>query len=153
MDLRFIIAVLKMTNDLERIADLAVNIAEQGEFLAAHTPIDVPFDFDRLANHTQDMLRKSLDAMINLDADTARAVCRADETADAINHEMFAQISECILQHTDWLEQLLRFRSISRYLERIADHATNIAEDAVYMVEGNIIRHGMPDGPEGDDGA
>lgn len=145
VDLRFIVAVLKINNDLERIADLAVNIAERAAFLATQPKIDVPFDFPLMAEKAQSMLRRSLDALVNLEPSIAAEVCMADEEVDAINREMYAQVKEEIRKHIGNLDSLIHLLSISRHLERIADHATNIAEDVIYMVEGKIIRHKTED--------
>ena len=142
IDLRFIVAVLKMNNDLERIGDLAVNIAQRAQFLNARAPIAVPFDLGGLAEKAQNMFRKSLDALVNMDAAQARAVCGMDDEVDAINREMYDQVKDMIRQRPEHLDSLIALLSISRYLERIADHATNIAEDVVYMIEGRIVRHG-----------
>jgi len=140
-DLRFIVAVLKLNNDLERIADLAVNIAERALFLSSQTPLDIPYDFSAIAEKTQAMLRQSIDALINRDADLARKVGLADDEVDAINREAFNRVTSMIKSHPDDLDSLIALLSVSRYLERIADHASNIAEDVIYLVEGRIIRH------------
>ncbi len=145
IDLRFIITALKLNNDLERIGDLAVNIAERSEFLATQYKIDIPFDFEAMAEKTQSMLRKSLDALVNLDCDLAHEVCAADDEVDAINREMYNQVKASIQSHPEWLQSLIHLLSVSRHLERIADHATNIAEDVIYMVEGKIVRHRAED--------
>ena len=140
-DLRFIVAVLKLNNDLERIADLAVNIAERALFLSSQTPLDIPYDFSAIAEKTQAMLRQSIDALINRDADLARKVGLADDEVDAINREAFNRVTSMIKSHPDDLDSLIALLSVSRYLERIADHASNIAEDVIYLIEGKIIRH------------
>jgi phosphate transport system protein len=142
IDLRFIIAALKMNNDLERIGDLAVNIAEQTETLSKEKRIKVPFDFDTMTAKVQTMVKKAMDAMVNMDAKLARQVCAADDEVDAIHHGMYPKVQEVIARNPIRAETLIRYLSVSRYLERIADHATNIAEDVIYMVEGEISRHG-----------
>jgi len=141
IDLRFIVTAFKINNDLERIGDLSVNIAERSEFLARHTPVSVPFDFDRMAEKTQSMLRDSIGALVNLDCALAYRVCRSDDEVDAMNKEMYDQVKQGILAHPEDIESLIHLLSVSRHLERIADHTTNIAEDVIYMVEGRIIRH------------
>lgn len=141
IDLRFIICVIKMNNDLERIGDLAVNIAERAAFLATHDPVAVPFDFPGMSEKTQEMLRHSLDALVNLDAALARKVCAADDEIDLINREMYARVRDGILAHPEHIENYIHMLAVSRHLERIADHATNIAEDVIYMIEGEIVRH------------
>lgn len=141
VDLRFIIAVLKLNNDLERIGDLAVNIAERASFLCDMAPAPVPFDFDTMAEKARNMLKRSLDALVNSDVKEAAAVCVADDEVDAINEQMYAQVKAAVRQHPEHLDALIHLLSVSRHLERIADHATNIAEDVIYFVEGRIARH------------
>ena len=140
-DLRFIVAVLKINNDLERVGDLAVNIAERALFLANHPEVNVEFDFTTMAVKTQEMLKKSLDALVNLDARLARKVCACDDEIDAMNRQMYLMVQEAMNAHPDQIEPLIHLLSASRHLERIADHATNIAEDVIYMIEGEIVRH------------
>jgi phosphate transport system protein len=141
IDLRFIITALKINNDLERIGDLAVNIAERGEFLAGQEQISVPFDFEAMAEKAQWMLTGSLDCLVDMDCKRAYQVCAADDEVDAFNRQMYRQVEASIVAHPSWARGLLHLLSISRHLERIADHATNIAEDVIYMVEGKIVRH------------
>ncbi|MCX6998586.1 MAG: phosphate signaling complex protein PhoU [Kiritimatiellaeota bacterium] len=140
-DLRFIIAVLKLNNDLERIGDLAVNIAERALFLSSQIRLDIPYDFSAISAKTQAMLRQSIDALVHLDADLARKVGLADDEVDALNREAFNRVTSMIKAHPDDLDALIALLSVSRYLERIADHASNIAEDVLYLVEGRIVRH------------
>ena len=141
IDLRYIITAMKITNDMERIGDLAVNIAERSEFLSRQDPLEMPFDFDLMAEKVQIMLRKSIDALVNLDCRTAQAVCEMDDEVDAINKEMYDLVKQRILAAPAQIEILIHLLSVSRHLERIGDHATNIAEDVIYMVEGRIVRH------------
>ncbi|MBN1972494.1 MAG: phosphate signaling complex protein PhoU [Sedimentisphaerales bacterium] len=141
IDLRFIIAVLKINNDLERIGDLAVNIAERGAFLCTQPPVYGAFNFIDMAAKAQKMLKQSLDALVNLSAETARDVCTADDEIDAMNRQVYILIQNMIHTNPDQTECLVHLLSVSRHLERIADHATNIAEDVLYMVEGEIVRH------------
>ncbi len=140
-DLRFLVAVLKINNDLERIGDLAVNIAERAAFLAAREPIPTPIDLHSMADKVQVMLRKSLDAFINMDTQLALQVGALDEEIDDTNRQNFTRIQEHISENLTHIIPLMQFLSVSRYLERIADHASNIAEDVVYLIEGSIIRH------------
>jgi len=142
IDLRFIIAVLKINNDLERIGDLAVNLAERAQFLSTKPRIAIPFDLETLADKTQNMLRRSIDSLVNLNAALARDVCRTDDEVDNINRQMYDLVKDAIRTHPEQVEIIIPYLSISRYLERIADHATNIAEDVIYMIEGIIARHG-----------
>lgn len=140
-DLRLIYAVLKINGDLERIGDLAVNIAERAVFLASREPLKPPIDFSLMASKVQAMLRQSLDAFINHDAHLASQVGALDDEVDELNRLNFARIQEEIPKDLPHIESLMQYLSISRYLERIADHASNIAEDVVYLIEGSIIRH------------
>lgn len=141
IDLRYVVAVLKMNNDLERIGDLAVDISERAIYLASHPPVDAPLDFRGMADVTQLMLKRSLDALVNSDPHLARQVRASDDEVDAMNQEMFPVIQDYIRSHPDRVAEAIHLLSASRHLERIADQATNIAEDVIYMVEGIIVRH------------
>ena len=143
VDLRVIIAVLKINNDLERIGDLAVAIAERAADLSAMKEISLPFDFVGMSARVQDMLRKSLDALVNWDVNAANDVCNGDDEVDERNRAMYRNVRQALELHPDQIEQLLGCLSISRNLERIADHATNIAEDVIYLISGSIVRHSM----------
>jgi len=141
IDLRFIVAVLKINNDLERVGDLAVNVAERAAFLATQPPVDISFDFQAMARQAQEMLKESLDSLVSLSAAQARAVLTSDDKIDAMNREMYRIVQDAIHAHPDQTGSLIHLLSASRHLERIADHATNIAEDVIYMIEGVIVRH------------
>jgi phosphate transport system protein len=143
IDLRFIIAVLKINNDLERIGDLAVNIAERAIYLSARQAVNVPFDLPKMATLTQTMLHQALDALVNLDAGLASSVCLADDEVDSMNRAMYTQVELEIGLHPDQIDGLINLLAVSRQLERIGDHATNIAQDVIYMIEGQIVRHRM----------
>lgn len=140
-DLRFIVTALKINNDLERIGDLAVNIAERADYLASHRELDVPFDFHKMAENTQDMVRKSIDALVNYDSSLAHKVCEQDDVVDNMNREIYDTTKKLLVKMPNDVNTLIHMLSVSRHLERIADHATNIAEDVIYMVEGKIVRH------------
>ena len=140
-DLRFIIAVLKINAELERIGDAAVNIAERVLFMTTQEFIEVPFDYSAMAEKAQAMLHKSIDALIDLDLGLAYAVIDADDEVDAMNREAYQQIEECIRRTPNLVSIYTHLLGISRHIERIADHASNIAEDIVYLVEGKIVRH------------
>jgi phosphate transport system protein len=141
IDLRFIIAVLKINSDLERIGDYAVNIAERARLLASKERIGFPFDFASMSEKVQEMVRTSLDALVNMDAGLARAVFMRDNEVDDINREMYKNVEEAMHHRPDHIEHLINLMGVSRNLERIADHATNIAEDILYMIDGEIVRH------------
>ncbi|MBN2565747.1 MAG: phosphate signaling complex protein PhoU [Candidatus Eisenbacteria bacterium] len=140
-DLRFIIAVLKVNNDLERIGDLAAGIAEQTEHLAATGPEEPPYDLLGMAAKVRAMLRDSLDALMNKDAEIAQQVREADDEVDAMDRLMYPETCAAIREKPQKMEGLIRLLRVSQNLERIADHATNIAEDVIYLAEGEIIRH------------
>ncbi len=142
VDLRFIIAVIKINNDLERIGDEAVNIAERVETLAKHKNTALDYDYTIMAEKAEKMLKMSLDALVNLDIDTAFKVILKDDEVDAIQTDVYRLTKDYIRRHNDDVSFLLNQYLISRHLERIADHATNIAEEVVYLVEGDIVRHG-----------
>jgi phosphate transport system protein len=142
IDLRFIIAVLKINNDLERIGDLAVNIAERAVSLSRQPRINSPFDFQTMAERVQKMLQKALDALVNADEKLAREVLVCDDEIDEMNRQMYDSIKMGIRKDPENVDTLIQVLAISRNLERIADHTSNIAEDVIYMVEGDIIRHG-----------
>jgi len=145
IDLRFVIAVLKINSDLERIGDLAVNIAERSVFISSQPPVNAPFDFTGMAEKTKAMLRNSLESLVNMDSKLARQVCKDDDEVDAINREMYGQVQDGIRANIEDIECLINYLGASRHLERIADLATNIAEDVIYMVDGEIIRHKTED--------
>jgi phosphate transport system protein len=140
-DLRYVIAVLKINQDLERIGDLAVHIAERGLFLCGQPSVSIPFRLGEMADKTQAMLKKVLDAFVNLNDAVAREVCTADSEIDAINRDIFQQVKKAVAQNPAQFESFLQIMHIARHLERIADHATNIAEDLIYLIEGRIVRH------------
>jgi phosphate transport system protein len=141
IDLRFIITALKINNDLERIGDLAVNLAEHSTFLAGRPKPNVPFDFDAMIEKTELMLRKSLDALVKMDSKLAYEVCAADDEIDAMDRQMQLIAQDAVHTYPEQTECLMHLRSASGNLERVADHATNIAEDVIYMIEGRIVRH------------
>ncbi len=141
IDLRFIIAVLKINNDLERIGDLASNIAERTTDLVQWKNRDVPFDLPAMLTHSITMVKKSTDALISMDPMLAREVCASDDYMDELHRLAFKVVQEEIKNKPEMVDYYIQLLSVSRVLERIADHATNIAEDVIYMVEGQIIRH------------
>jgi phosphate transport system protein len=141
-DLHFIIAVLKINNDLERIGDLAGNIAERTIALADEKErIVAPTHFPAMVAGVEEMLKKSLDALVNLDLRLAAQVCRMDDQIDKLHAQTYSLVKQEVRSHPDQLDSLLHYLTISRHLERIADLATNLAEDVIYMIEGDIVRH------------
>lgn len=142
IDLRFVIAVLKINNDLERIGDLAVNIADHTRAITNVEDLDPAGRLPRIADRTEAMLRGSLDAVVNLDASLARDVLGADDDVDREFHELVADTRKRLRDGAVQVDDLLSLMVIGKHLERIADLATNIAEDAIYTVDGEIVRHG-----------
>jgi phosphate transport system protein len=142
VDLRYIVGVLKLNSDLERIADLAVNMAEQARPLAAAGARGLPSKIREMARAVESMLGNSLDALVNLDTNAAWGVCAADDAVDSLHRETYSTIKSEIKKDPTKVDVLIHHLSVSRYLERIADHATNIAEDVIYLVDGDIVRHG-----------
>ncbi len=140
-DLRRIASILLITTDLERMADLAVEIAERAESLAQGTPISIPAKLRQMTEMTTRMVRQSLDAFVNQDVELAKQVCRLDDDVDRLNNGIIDELISQMKKSVDQIEPGLSLFSAVRHLERIADHATNIAEDVVYLVEGRIIRH------------
>jgi len=142
-DLRYVIAILKINNDLERIADLAVNIAKQAYFLSNEAPLNVvPFDLPEMAKSIQFMLKNSLDAVVNLDPELAQSVRDTDDRVDEIHRLMYQQVAIQLRDEPEHINQLIHLLGVSRHLERIADLTVNIAEDVLYMAKGEIVRHG-----------
>jgi phosphate transport system protein len=141
VDLRFITAVIKINNDLERIADEAVKIAQGIKYISKGKKLHFDFDFYSMAEKTEAMLKKSLDALVNLDVDLAFKVCLLDDEVDKTNAEAHRMVKDFIKDNPDQGEYFINLLLISRHLERIADHATNIAEEVIYLIEGEIIRH------------
>ncbi len=140
-DLRFIVAVMKVNNDLERMGDLAVNIADRAFDMAMAQPVVPPGDLLTMAERVRAMVRESLDALVNRDCELARKVVRDDEDVDDMHKRMFKFIEEQMMKDVSSVPLGVHTISASRHLERIADLATNIAEDVVFMVEGEVIRH------------
>ena len=141
VDLRRITAALKINAELERMADLAEDIAERAAHLARLQDIPVLHNLQRMTDVTTAMVRQSLDAFVNLDARLARVVCRLDDEVDRYNQELIDEVVHTMQEAPEMVKPGLSLFSATRHLERIADHATNIAEDVVYLVEGTIIRH------------
>jgi len=140
-DLRFVVAVLKINNDLERIGDLTSNIAKTVSQLAMTGPFEMPQEISVMAKQAEEMVKKSLDAVVTGDPDLARQVREEDDAVDAGRQAVSKLVMQKIQEDPQNVESLLRINSVSKHLERVADMATNIAEDVIYMVEGEIVRH------------
>ena len=140
-DLRFVVACLKVNNDLERVGDLAVNIAERVRALVDAAPFAIPTELEELAERARQMLRRSLDAFVSQDTELARQVRDEDDVADELNRRMFETMQARMKAEPDLIERALHVLSSSRNLERIADLATNICEEVVFLVDGEVIRH------------
>ncbi|PNU20263.1 phosphate transport system regulatory protein PhoU [Geothermobacter hydrogeniphilus] len=141
VDLRYIVAVLKINNDFERINDLAGNLAERALQLMNEPELEPPFAVQRMSEVVEKMLKKTLDSLVNMDQDLAMEVLDLDDEVDSLHRDSFARTKDRIRNRPEELDGLIQYLSISRYLERIADLTTNVAEDVVYMIEGKIIRH------------
>ncbi|RJQ65350.1 MAG: phosphate transport system regulatory protein PhoU [Desulfobacteraceae bacterium] len=141
VDLRFLIATIKINNDLERIGDESVNIAERVVIMAKRPPMKFVFNYAPMAEKVQTMLKMSLDAMVNQDVAQAFKVITMDDEVDVIQTLAYDRIKEAIKVHPDRVAYLINLLLISRHLERVADHSTNIAEEVIYLIEGEIVRH------------
>ena len=140
-DLRAIVAAVKINSDLERVGDLAVNIAEAAARYLGHAPVKQLIDIPRMGSIAQGMLRDSLDAYVKRDMDLARAVLNCDDELDALKTQVFRELLTYMLQDPHTIEPSLDLILISRHLERIGDHATNVAEDVIFMVSAKDVRH------------
>jgi phosphate transport system protein len=144
-DLRFVVAALKINNDLERMGDLAKNIAKRVAQLADEGPIDLPAEIRTMATLAQEMVKQSLDAVVTGDPALARQVREEDDAVDDARQRVRRMVIRGIKIEPERVECLLRINWVSKHIERIADMATNIAEDVIYMVEGDIVRHRSSD--------
>ncbi len=141
VDLRFLVAVMKINSDLERIGDSAVNIAQSVEQLIDQPPLKPYIDLPHLSDLVQTMVRRSLDAFVNRDSELATEVLAGDDAVDGLYHQLFRELLTYMIEDPKTVTRALHLLLISRNLERIADHATNIAEDVIYYVEGRDVRH------------
>jgi phosphate transport system protein len=146
VDLRAIVAAVKINTDLERVGDLAINIAEAARRYAQHAPVKKLIDIPRMANIAQNMLRDSLDAFVRRDTELAQRVLNEDDTLDDLKTQIFRELLTYMLQDPSTIEGALDLILISRHLERIGDHATNIAEDVIFMVSARDVRHHASEG-------
>ncbi len=140
-DLRLIITGLKISTDLERIGDLAVNMSERALELVDQPPLKPLVDLPRMADAVREMVRTSLDAYVGRDPDAAQGVCESDDIVDRLNDQIFRELLTYMMENPANISRALGLILIARYLERIADHATNISEMVIYLVKGKDIRH------------
>jgi len=145
-DLRTIVAALKINTDLERVGDLAVNIAEAARRYASHPPVKKLIDIPRMASIAQTMLRDSLDAFVRRDVDLAQQVLNEDDKLDELKTQIFRELLTYMLQDPSTIEPALDLILVSRHLERIGDHATNVAEDVIFIVSARDVRHHAREG-------
>lgn len=141
VDLRFIITVMKINSELERVGDLAVNIAERSVFLAGQVDVEIPYDISGMALQVESMLTRSIDCLVNMDVPLAYRIRSEDDEVDEKNQEMYTHLKDAIFKNPDQINYLLHSLSVGRHLERIADHATNIAEEVIYLIDAVIVRH------------
>ena len=140
-DLRGIMAAIKINSDLERVGDMAVNIGEAARRYAAHPPVKKLIDIPRMASMAQSMLRDALDSYVRGDMQLAQRVLDKDDVLDGLKTQVFRELLTFMLQDPSTIEPALDLILISRHLERVGDHATNIAEDVIFMVSGRDVRH------------
>jgi phosphate transport system protein len=146
VDLRAIVAAVKINTDLERVGDLAINIAEAAQRYVGHPPVKKLIDIPRMAVIAQSMLRDALDAFVRRDTTLAQAVLNQDDELDALKTQIFRELLTYMLADPHTVEPALDLILISRHLERIGDHATNVAEDVIFMVSARDVRHHAADG-------
>jgi phosphate transport system protein len=146
VDLRAIVAAVKINTDLERVGDLAINIAEAARQYSTHLPVKKLIDIPRMATIAQRMLRDALDAFVRRDTELAQGVLNEDDALDALKTQIFRELLTYMLQDPATIEPALDLILISRHLERIGDHATNVAEDVIFMVSAKDVRHHAAEG-------
>jgi phosphate transport system protein len=144
-DLRTIVAAVKINTDLERVGDLAVNIAEAARRYASHPPVKKLIDIPRMATIAQTMLRDALDAFVRRDVELAQHVLNEDDRLDSLKTQIFRELLTYMLQDPSTIEPALDLILVSRHLERIGDHATNVAEDVIFIVSARDVRHHSSD--------
>jgi phosphate transport system protein len=149
VDLRAIVAAVKINTDLERVGDLAINIAEAAGLYVAHPPVKKLIDIPRMATIAQGMLRDALDAFVRRDTELAQRVLNEDDALDTLKSQIFRELLTYMLADPTTIEPALDLILVSRHLERIGDHATNVAEDVIFMVSAKDVRHHAADGGTG----
>ena len=142
LDLRLITGALQIINQLERIGDLAVNIAQAAVILASESPLDIPGEYYFMAQRVENMLKKAIKSFVNEDEDVAFEVLADDDEVDMMKHKLHRNFEDRVNVELNRRHALTQLFLVSRHLERIADHSTNIAEDVIYMITGEIVRHG-----------
>jgi phosphate transport system protein len=145
VDMRFLVAVMKITGDLERMGDSAVNIVQAARQLNKQPRLEPTVDLPRMSEQVQTMVRRSLDAFVRRDARQAAQVCKDDDIVDDHYRQIFAELMTMMTGDPKTVTRAVHLLLVARNLERIADHATNIAEDVIYYVEGRDIRHSLAD--------
>jgi phosphate transport system protein len=143
-DLRFVTTAMKISTELERMSDISENISERVIELNEEPQLKPYIDIPRMANWTMTMVQECLDAFVRSDAALARKVCADDDFVDNLTHQLFRELLSFMIENPATITRAIRLTFIGKSLERIADHATNIAELVIYMVEGKIIRHTIP---------
>ena len=146
-DLRAIVAVVKINTDLERVGDLAVNIAEAAKRYAVHPPVKKLIDIPQMGDIAQEMLHDALDAFVRRDTKLAQQVLNEDDRLDGLKTQIFRELLDYMLKDPATVEPALDLILVSRHLERIGDHATNVAEDVIFMVSALDVRHHTPNTP------
>jgi phosphate transport system protein len=147
IDMRFLVAVMKITADLERMGDSAVNIVQAARQLNREAQLKPYVDLPRMSQEVQTMVRESLDAFVRRDPELAARVCKSDDRVDDLYRQLFAELMKMMTSDSKTVPRAVHLLLVARNLERIADHATNIAEDVIYYVEGRDIRHSLADTP------
>jgi len=150
-DLRFITAALKISNDLERVGDHAVNIAGSALRLAELPQLKPLVDIPRMAEMAGGMLHEALDAFVQGDAETARRICRRDDEVDSLNHQLFRELVSYMIEDPGTITRAMELVLVARNLERVADLATNVAEEVVFIAEARVIKHHAEESPTGGD--
>jgi phosphate transport system protein len=144
-DLRFVLAVARINNDLERIGDQAVNIAQSGQRIVRHPRVKPYVDLPRMSELAEEMMRDSLNALVRKDVDLAKEVLKRDDQVDQLRDQIFRELLSYMMGDSAVVFAAFELILVAKNLERIGDHATNIAEDVIYMVVGSDVRHSAPD--------
>ncbi len=144
-DLRFVLAVSRINADLERIADQALNIAESAQRLVRHPRVKPYVDLPRMSQIAEEMVRDSLNAVVSKDVEQARSVLSRDDQVDGLRDQVFRELLTYMMENSSVVFPAFELILVAKNLERVADHATNIAEDVIYMVAGQDVRHPLPD--------